>query len=62
MRLCMHRTITLCGAGIISQYTCPHSRNAEIGNYLFLEVDTKFGSKSIKLDHWKTISNQQGSK
>jgi hypothetical protein len=45
-----------------SQYTRPHSKNAEIGNRLFLEFDTKSGSKSIKLDCWKSISNQQGPK
>jgi hypothetical protein len=41
---------------------CPRNKNPEIGNFLFLDFDCKFGFKSIILLQWHSNSNQQGQK
>jgi hypothetical protein len=40
------------GAGRISRYTRPHSKNATFGNVYFLKFDTKFDFESIELAQW----------
>ena len=47
------------GAGRISPYTRPHSKNAETGGFLFLDFDVNFDFKIIKLLYRRLISNQQ---
>jgi hypothetical protein len=42
------------GGGRISRSTRPHSKNANFGNCLFLNFDTKFGFKSIELVKWNS--------